>query len=457
MNDNFIFYDTETSGRDPNFDQIFQFAAILTDSELRIIDQFEIRSKRLPQIVPSPGALLVTGLIPETLDQAPFSNYEFAGVISRKLNEWAPAVVSGYNIFSFDERFLRSLFYQNLYPVYQTQSLGNTRLDILPLVQACEAIAARSLTFPLNEKGKTSKKLEHIAKANGFENHNAHDALGDVEATIHVAKLIKSNAPKLWEVALRGRSRRHFKESIVDGSWRVFQDNNYGWPITYPGLPVVEINNGRDWLCVDLRKPVPEPSKIYDEASFKGRDRIFRQLKCAEVPLAFTFEEAADFDAPFLIDVDQINLNSQSWQEIIDRSKLLEAFEISRPEFLDSEHPEQQIYQRFEAFNENRWLMENFHDADVDQKIVLSNQFSDARFRLFAKRILYDNYVQYLGPDTIQKTKQAIKDRISGNDDVPWQTVNKALVELEALRNEGNRNAGHLDLIEKFLKNIAMN
>ena len=59
------------------FGQIFQFAAVLTDENFRIIEEFEIRSRRMPHIVPSPGALLVTGVSPLVLDQAEFSTTNF--------------------------------------------------------------------------------------------------------------------------------------------------------------------------------------------------------------------------------------------------------------------------------------------------------------------------------------------------------------------------------------------
>jgi exodeoxyribonuclease-1 len=57
----FIFYDTETSGLSSAFDQILQFAAIRTDDDLNETGRFEIRSRLLPYVVPSPQAMLVTG------------------------------------------------------------------------------------------------------------------------------------------------------------------------------------------------------------------------------------------------------------------------------------------------------------------------------------------------------------------------------------------------------------
>ena len=50
-----IFYDTETSGLSSAFDQILQFAAIRTDDDLNEIGRFEIRSRLLPYIIPSPA------------------------------------------------------------------------------------------------------------------------------------------------------------------------------------------------------------------------------------------------------------------------------------------------------------------------------------------------------------------------------------------------------------------
>lgn len=54
----FIFYDTETTGTDPAFDQILQIAAIRTDEELEITDSFDLRCRLRPYVIPSIGALI---------------------------------------------------------------------------------------------------------------------------------------------------------------------------------------------------------------------------------------------------------------------------------------------------------------------------------------------------------------------------------------------------------------
>ena len=125
----FVFYDTETTGTDTSFDQILQFAAIKTDCELRELERFEIRCRILPYVVPSPGAMLVTGVGPAQLTDSKLpSHYEMVRAIRTKLAEWTPAVFIGHNSLSFDEHLLRQAFYKTLHaPVsdqYQRQLPG---------------------------------------------------------------------------------------------------------------------------------------------------------------------------------------------------------------------------------------------------------------------------------------------------------------------------------------------
>jgi len=64
----FIFYDTETTRLNRDFDQILQFAAILTNGKLNEVERLEIRCRYLPWVVPAPMALWVTGVSPAMLD-----------------------------------------------------------------------------------------------------------------------------------------------------------------------------------------------------------------------------------------------------------------------------------------------------------------------------------------------------------------------------------------------------
>ena len=60
----FVFYDYETTGISPEYDQPLQFAAIITDLDLNEIERVDIRCQLSPHILPAPKALHVTGVNP---------------------------------------------------------------------------------------------------------------------------------------------------------------------------------------------------------------------------------------------------------------------------------------------------------------------------------------------------------------------------------------------------------
>ena len=81
------------------------------------------------------------------------------------------------------------LFYQNLHAdVYATQFNGNTRFDIIKAMQVIWLKEPDLFVWPKNDKGNLALRLDQLAPANGFAAHNAHDALGDAEATIYLAQ-----------------------------------------------------------------------------------------------------------------------------------------------------------------------------------------------------------------------------------------------------------------------------
>ena len=127
--------DAETTGLAKRFDQIVHFAAICTNSELRITDRLQVRCRLMPRIVPSPEAMHLTGLrIDHLTDPTRPSHFEMVREIRRKLKSWCPALFLGFNSLSFDEEFLRQAFYKCLYDAYltNTQSSAGRRAQSLP-------------------------------------------------------------------------------------------------------------------------------------------------------------------------------------------------------------------------------------------------------------------------------------------------------------------------------------
>ena len=216
----FVFYDTETTGTDTSFDQILQFGAIRTNDNLEIEDPendvINVRCRRLPHVVPSPGALQVTHTSVRDLDEAKLSHYEMMRAILDRLVCWSPATFLGYNSMRFDEALLRQAFFQNLLPVYRTNTNGCCRGDLMLMAQATAAYAPARLTIPMGEKGNQVFKLGEVVRSNGiaFDEADAHDALNDVRATIELARLIKRRAPVVWSIMIRN-TRKHEANTFV--------------------------------------------------------------------------------------------------------------------------------------------------------------------------------------------------------------------------------------------------
>lgn len=113
----FAFYDFETTGTNPAFDQPLQFAAILTDDDFLEIDRINIRCRLAPHILPAPMAMAITNVTPSMLmDRSLPSWFEFAEILRHRIDKWSPACWTGYNSIRFDEEVLRQTFYQNLQP-----------------------------------------------------------------------------------------------------------------------------------------------------------------------------------------------------------------------------------------------------------------------------------------------------------------------------------------------------
>lgn len=205
----FIFYDTETSGLDKDFSQILQIALVFTDDNLNILSSKKIECRRSPWVVPSPGALLTTGFTPEDLKKSKNSHYEMMQEVDEWIrSQYMPVIFSGYNTLGYDEPVLAQNFHQNLLEpgltTLRSPATGETngRSDIMVLVKAVAMYMPEALKLDtLNDFGSASLSLLNVAQQNGVSlgNHDAHDAMNDIRATIGVAKVIRKAAPQIWD------------------------------------------------------------------------------------------------------------------------------------------------------------------------------------------------------------------------------------------------------------------
>lgn len=257
----FVFYDTETTGRDVRHDQVLQVGIVTVDASLHETAAYDMRSRLLSHVVPDPQALAVTGLRPVDLERG-MAPYDFAREWHRLFTRASDQTFIGYNSLRFDEEVARSTFWTNLLSPFVTSMDGNRRADLLRMVEAFVALRPGSLVVPLGDSGRRSLRLDSLAPANGYEDFSAHDALADVRATLYLANRLRAADPGLFEWLLSLGCPRSVDRVLDEGSL-LWLFSPFPSPELRPIVPVAKTgSNRRLWACVDLSRPLDGVSDL---------------------------------------------------------------------------------------------------------------------------------------------------------------------------------------------------
>jgi len=219
MAQSFYFYDLETSDLDPKSSRIMQFAGQRTDLNLEPIGESDdILIKITPDVLPSPSAILITGITPQKTIAEGISEKEFLEYFHKTIAT-PDTIFVGFNSIRFDDEFIRFTNYRNFYDAYEWQWLdGRSKWDILDLVRMTRALRPDGIKWPVGPDGKSSNRLELLTGINKLLHEKAHDALSDVRATIAIAKLIKAKQPKLFEFLLNIRDKKEAEKIVRSGA-----------------------------------------------------------------------------------------------------------------------------------------------------------------------------------------------------------------------------------------------
>lgn len=265
----FFFYDLETSGLSPRSDRIMQFAGIRTDSSFNQIGEaVNLQIKLNDDTLPSPDAVLVTGITPQSTQADGLTEAEFAAYLCSDIFT-ENTITVGFNNVRFDDEFIRHLFWRTFRDPYEwCWKNGCSRWDMLDVVRMTRALRPDGIEWPVDENGKPTNRLELLTKANGIGHTKAHDALSDVEALIDVTKLLHSKQPKLFNYLLTMRDKKavqklvnlETKQPFVYTSGRY--DAAYGK--TTIALPIASAQHG-NVLVYDLRHDPTEFINLSEE------------------------------------------------------------------------------------------------------------------------------------------------------------------------------------------------
>ena len=216
MSKTFYWHDYETFGVDPSRDRPVQFAGLRTDEALNVVGEpLVLFAAPARDVLPHPEACLVTGITPQQALARGIPECDFIRTIYEELSRPGTCGV-GYNSIRFDDEVTRYTLYRNFYDPYAREyKQGNSRWDLIDVVRLAYALRPDGIEWPRDEHGHVSFRLEKLTAANGIDHTAAHDALSDVEATIAMARLLRTQQPQLYDYALNCR-RKDFVLSQLD-------------------------------------------------------------------------------------------------------------------------------------------------------------------------------------------------------------------------------------------------
>ncbi len=421
----FVFYDLETTGTHRHFDQVLQFAAIYTDDDLNELERVEMRCRLLPHIVPAPGALAVTRVtLEQLLDPSLPSHYEMMCKIVSLFERWSPAIFLGWNTLDFDEELLRQAFYQCLHPPYLTNTNGNGRTDLLRFCQALTMLRPGVLNVPLRADGKPSLKLDLLAPANGFPHGNAHDALADVEATIHICRIVQAKAPDLWSESLSFCPKAAAVAFMREQTAFLLTECYFGKPYRY-ALTMLDLDpaNSGSVIAYDLAVDPNDLRSLSNaelQRRLRGRIKPVRRVKANKSPLLAAIRSVPSF---YGLSVDALLARAESIKADSELCRRLVVV-AEREDFEPSPHVEAQIYDGFWSNSDKSALM-RFHTCNWSERSEIVCGLEDPRLRELGQRLIFNHASHVLCAEDRRLCERDHAKRLTASD-TPWLTIEGA-------------------------------
>lgn len=455
----FLFHDYETFGKRPALDRPAQFAALRTDSEFNVIGTPEVFFCRpADDYLPQPEAVMITGITPQQALAQGENEAAFAKRIHGLFSAPKTCVI-GYNNVRFDDEVTRNIFYRNFYDPYAwSWQHNNSRWDLLDVMRACYALRPEGIIWPENEEGLPSFRLEHLTCANGVEHSNAHDAMADVYATIAMAKLVKSQQPRLFDYLYSHRSKQKL-QTLIDipqmkplvhvsgmfGAWR----GNTSWIAPLAWHPdnrnaVIMVDLAGDISALleldadSLRERLYTPKTQLDEISAVPI-KLVHLNKCPVLAVANTLRpqdaERLGIDRQHcLANLKVLRDNPQV------REKVVALFADAAP-FIPAEDVDTQLYNGFFS-DADRTAMGIVQQTPPDQLAALDLTFVDSRIEPLLFNYRARNWPETLDEADQRRWLQHRQERLS------QERVQAYVLELEALYNQYEGDSDKLKLLK---------
>ena len=397
MAKSYFFYDLETSGLNPRLDRIMQFAGIRTDENLKQIgDSYNLLVKLNDDTLPSPEALMVTGISPQATLSDGYTEAQFAKILYEEI--FTPGTIAiGFNNIRFDDEFIRYLFWRNFHDAYEwSWKDDRSRWDLLDAVRMTRALRPEGINWPTDAEGKATNRLELLTKENGLAHEKAHDALSDVEALIAVTGLIRDKQPQLFNYLFSMRDKKMVKKLInLDNREPfVYTSGRYNaeYNKTTVAFPLTSSKNG-NVVVYDLRY---DPTPFFDKSQKELEDIFYasweerqkkdytplpvKDLKYNQVPAVAPVNVLGKENGweKIGLTLSEIEKHKKILLSRPDFSEKIRTLFENSPAFKKNINPEAQLYDSFLP-DKDRSLLYMIQNANANKLADLQPNFIDER------------------------------------------------------------------------------
>ena len=353
----------------------------------------------------------------------------------KPMSSWSPSVFLGWNTLEFDEDMLRQALYQCLYAPYLTNTGGNARTDLLKVARIAQADVPSVLTLPLDDRGRPSFKLDRLAPMNGFAHVQAHDALGDVEATIHICRLIEQRAPEHWSDAIRFSSKAAVLAFVDAEDAYVLFECYFGKVCRFALTTLaIDVANSSSVLAYDLSVDPASLIGLDDEALTRRLARSpkpVRRIRANACPMLRDLASFGDFGGMTVTELQVRSARVGADAEL--RRRLIIAAE--RQPFEEPEHVEARIYDGFAGRADSQRMAEFHASGCWYARARIVESFEDPRFVELGRRLIFHHAPEALAAGDRQAVAAALAARVlgHGHSEPPWATLSSAVGEANAM------------------------
>jgi len=279
---------------------------------------------------------------------------------------------------------------------------------------------------------------------NDIKHDAAHSAMGDVLATVEIAKLLSKKAPNVWKASLMTTNK--------DKSFRLIKEEQlfctdffyYGKSVPFVLTFLCEHPQWGYPMCFDLKADPAYYFNLSTEALKKElnkKPKVIRTIKHKKHPIIMNPSYGINFDNYKQLGIKKLRDKAKLIKKNKEFSKKIEvildndATEKREQESQADVYPEESIYKKFALPEDNR-IMPEFHKANWKDKFFILQKFKDERMQYFGKKILYEESPQSLPKEEYKSMHKEIAARILSTNQEKWNTIPRTYSEIDTLRNK---------------------